>query len=63
MLDIKTFFMLIPLEQYNNGRHILRIDKLLKDDMIGASLMDGKFEQEFVSGSDSTYYIPFYISK
>jgi len=63
LLDIKTFFMLIPLEQYNNGRHILRIDKLLKDDMIGASLMDGKLEQEFVSGSDSTYYIPFYISR
>jgi len=63
LLDIKTFFMLIPLDQYLNGRHILRIDKILKDDMIGASFKDGKFAQEFVSGSDSTYYIPFYISR
>jgi hypothetical protein len=31
--------------------------------MIGASLNNGKFVQEFVSGSDSTLYIPFYISK
>jgi len=63
LLDIKTFFMLIPVDEYNNGRHVLRIDKLLKDDMIGASLNNGKFVQEFVSGSDSTLYIPFYISK
>ena len=63
LLDIKTFFMLIPIEQYNNGRHVLRVDKLLKDYMIGASLINGKFDQEFVSGSDSTLYIPFYISK
>lgn len=63
LIDIKSFFMLIPLEQFKNGRHILRIDKLLKDDMTGAGIRDGKLEQEFVSGSDSTLYIPFYISR
>ena len=34
--------MLIPLEQFNNGRHILRIDKLLKDDMTGVGINNGK---------------------
>jgi len=63
LLDIKTFYMLIPLEQFNNGRHILRIDKLLKDDMTGVGFNNGKILQEFASGSDSTLYIPFYISK
>jgi hypothetical protein len=63
LLDIKSFFMLIPLEQFTNGRHILRIDKLLKDDLTGASFIDGKFGQEFTSSSDSTLYIPFYISR
>ena len=64
LLDIKTFFMLIPLDQYPNGRHTLRIDKILKDDMIGATFSsEGKFEQEFGSGSDSTLNIPFYISR
>ena len=42
LLDIKTFYMLIPLEQFNNGRHILRIDKLLKDDMTGVGINNGK---------------------
>ena len=63
LLDIKTFFMLIPLDQYLNGRHTLRINKILKDDMIAVNFESGKFEQEFVSGSDSTLNIPFYISR
>jgi len=61
LLDIKTFFMVIPLDQDINGRHVLRIDKVLKDNMIGATFDAGDFEQEFVSGSDSTVNIPFYI--
>ena len=63
LLDIKTFFMLIPLDQYPNGRHTLRIDKILKDNMKGVQFNNGKFEQDFRSGSDSTLNIPFYISR
>jgi hypothetical protein len=66
LLDIKTFFMLISLDQYTNGRHTLRIDKILKDEYIGISSFgdgSGKIEQKFRSGSDSTLNIPFYISK
>ena len=63
LLDIKTFFMLISLDQYTNGRHTLRIDKILKDKFKGMSYIDGMFEQEFGSGSDSTLNIPFYISR
>jgi hypothetical protein len=63
LLDIKTFFMLIPLDQYTNGRHTLRIDKILKDKFKSLSFVDGKFEQELGSNSDSILHIPFYISR
>jgi len=66
LLDIKTFFMLISLDQYTNGRHTLRIDKILKDEYIGISSFgdgSGKIEQKFRSGSDSTLNIPFFISR
>jgi hypothetical protein len=63
VLDIKSFFMLIPLEQFPNGRHILRVDKNLKDKMDDISLIDGKFTMSLERDRDSTYYIPFYISR
>ena len=63
LLDIKTFFMLISLDQYTNGRHTLRIDKILKDRFKSISYESGTFEQEFRSGSDSTLNIPFFISR
>lgn len=62
-LDIKSFFMLIPLEQFPNGRHILRVDKNLKDYMDGISIIDGEFNMNLESDPDSIYYIPFYISR
>jgi len=62
LLDIKTFFMFIPLDQYLNGRHTLRINKILKDRFKSLSFDDGIFKQEFGSG-DSTLNIPFYISR
>ena len=63
LLDIKSFFMLIPIEQFPNGRHILRVDKNLKDKMDDISLTDGEFSMSLESDQDSTYYIPFYISR
>jgi hypothetical protein len=63
VLDIKSFFMLIPLEQFPNGRHILLVDKNLRDYMDGLSIIDGEFNMNLESDQDSTYYIPFYISR
>ena len=66
LLDIKTFFMFIPLDQYLNGRHTLRIDKILKDGYKGMSFdSDGKFEVVFDNDSinAATFNIPFYISR
>lgn len=63
VLDIKSFFMLISLEQFPNGRHILRVEKNLKDKMDDISLTDGEFFMSLESDQDSTYYIPFYISR
>ena len=63
VLDIKSFFMLIPLEQFPNGRHVLRVEKNLKDKMDDISLTDGEFIMSLESDQDSTYYIPFYISR
>ena len=64
LLDIKTFFMFIPLDQYLNGRHTLRIDKILKDGFNSISF-DGAFEIEYDNDSinASTFNIPFYISR
>ena len=61
LLDIKSFFMLMSLDQYPNGRHTLKIDKMLKDKWKSISFVDGVFEQEFAL--DSTLHIPFYISR
>ena len=61
LLDIKSFFMFIPLDQYPNGRHTLKIDKILKDKFTSISFVSGEFEQEF--GLDSELNIPFFISR
>jgi hypothetical protein len=63
LLDIKSFFMLIHLEQFTNGRHILRVDKHLEDKLDDLSINDGKFNMSLELDRDSTYYIPFYISR
>ncbi len=66
LLDIKTFFMLIPLDQYPNGRHALKIDKVLKDGFNGISFdNNGEFELTYDNDSinASTLNIPFYISR
>jgi len=66
LLDIKTFFMLIPLDQYPNGRHALKIDKILKDGFNGISFdNNGDFELTYDNDSinTSTLNIPFYISR
>lgn len=61
LLDIKTFFMVVPLDEFSNGRHVLKINKALKDKMSGATFESGKFEQRYKMGGDSIMYIPFYI--
>ena len=66
LLDIKTFFMFIPLGQHLNGRHTLRIDKILKDGFNGVSFdNNGEFEITYDNDSinASTLNIPFYISR
>ena len=61
LLDIKTFFMVVSLDEFSNGRHVLTIKKALRDKMSGVSFESGKFEQEYEMGVDSTTHIPFYI--
>ena len=65
LLDIKTFFMFIPLDQHLNGRHTLRIDKILKDGFNGISFDNNGFELTYDNDSinTSTLNIPFYISR
>ena len=63
LLDIKTFFMLIPLDLYPGGRHVIRIEQIIKS-LDGLSLSsDGAFEEDYHHGPDSITYIPFYLSK
>ena len=68
-MDIKTFIMLIPLNQYANGRHSLHMKKLFKDKIESITFDSDNIDEDkgngsgpsYNPGSDSTYTIPFYI--
>ena len=66
LLDIKSFFMVIPVDKYRNGRHTLTIDKnlqFLQYLSIQPALADGVFETEYTAGPDSIIHIPFYLAR
>ncbi len=61
LLDIKSFFMLIPLDPYVNGRHVLSIEKTIKYQKTLSFESSGNFELEYNDGLSS--HIPFYLSR
>jgi hypothetical protein len=69
LMDIKTFIMLIPLNQYANGRHSLNMKKIFKDKIESITFDSDDIDEDegngsgpsYNPGSDSTYTIPFYI--
>ena len=61
LLDIKSFFMLIPLDLYLNGRHVLSIEKTIKYQKSASFDSSGTFDQEFNDGPST--HIPFYLSR
>ena len=63
VLDIKSFFMLIPIELYSNGRHVLRIEKIINTQLSVSFSSDSGLDSELHAGADSITYIPFYLSR
>ena len=61
LLDIKSFFMLIPLDLYLNGRHVLSIEQTIKYQKSASFDSNGTFDQEFADGP--SIHIPFYLSR
>jgi hypothetical protein len=68
-ISIKTFFMPISVKNYQEGKHIIRIEKLFYEyyDFIEDSadqsgwFFEEDIETKLVKGSDSLIHIPFYI--
>lgn len=69
-VSIKTFFMPIPVKNYQEGKHIIRIEKLFYEyyDFIkdSAEFNDGYYydqnvKVELMKAPDSLIHIPFYI--
>ena len=70
-ISIKTFFMPISVKNYQEGKHIIRIEKLFYEyyDFIedSAEFNDGwwyydqNVKVELVKAPDSLIHIPFYI--
>ncbi len=70
-ISINTFFMPIPIKEYQEGKHVIIIEKLFyegynyieSDSLMETSIFSNIQDQEFelVKNSDSLIHIPFYI--
>jgi len=68
-ISIKTFFMPIPVKNYQEGKHIIIIEKLFYEyynyieDSVATSKyhIDKNLKVELMKNSDSLIHIPFYI--
>jgi len=69
-ISIKVFFMPVSVSEYQEGKHVITIEKLFFEqydyiedstEQTGSWFSDDDFEVELVKASDSLTHIPFYI--
>ena len=61
--SLNTLYTYIPIDSMENGKHVLRIEKKIADDLERVAIENGEFNITYSMDNDSIINIPFYISK